>query len=169
MAEKQIVSPDAIFVNGQIISMNPLDPLDMPQAVAVKGERIVACGSKREVLALAGDQTNIIDLNGKTMLPGFIDGHGHFPWAGNDALYGVSLYSPPIGKILNIEELLAAFKKEDANAQTVESGSPAAVTTTRFWKTIGIRPERIWIRYHPRYRYLSFTYRHTWEWLTAPP
>ena len=57
MAEKQIVSPDAIFVNGQIISMNPLDPLAMPQAVAVKGERIVACGSKREVLALAGDQT----------------------------------------------------------------------------------------------------------------
>ena len=76
----------------------------MPQAVAVKGERIVACGSKSEVLALVGDQTKLVDLNGKTMLPGFIDGHGHFPWAGNDALYGVSLFSPPIGRIRNHQE-----------------------------------------------------------------
>ena len=119
MAEKQRISPDSIFFNGQIISMNPVDPLAMPQAVAVKGERIVACGSKSEVLALAGDQTKLVDLNGKTMLPGFIDGHGHFPWAGNDALYGVSLFSPPIGKIRNIEELLAALRKK---TQTLKPG-----------------------------------------------
>lgn len=167
MAEKQRVLPDAIFVNGQIISMNPLDPLDMPQAVAVKGERIVACGSKREVLALAGDQTNIIDLNGKTMLPGFIDGHGHFPWAGNDALYGVGLYSPPIGPILNIEELLAALRKK---MQTLNPGE--WITGRGYDNSLledkGIRPEKIWIRCRPRYRSLSFTYRRIWEWLTAP-
>jgi imidazolonepropionase-like amidohydrolase len=103
MPEKQRVSPDTIFSNGQIISMNPLDPSAMLEAVAVKGERIVACGSKKEVLALAGDETKIIDLHGKTMLPGFIDGHGHFPWAGNDQLYGVSLFSPPIGKVRNTD------------------------------------------------------------------
>src|ERR1035441_7663230 len=119
MAEKQRVLPDTIFFNGQIISMNPVDPLAMPQAVAVEGERIVACGSKSEVLALAGDQTKLVDLNGKTMLPGFIDGHGHFPWAGNDALYGVSLFSPPIGKIRNIEELLASLRKK---MQTLKPG-----------------------------------------------
>ena len=66
-----------------------------------------------------GIKPDIIDLNGKTMLPGFIDGHGHFPWAGNDALYGVSLYSPPIGKIRNIEELLAALRKK---MQTLKPG-----------------------------------------------
>jgi hypothetical protein len=49
---------------------------------------------------------------GKTMLPGFIDAHGHFPWNGNDELYGVKLYNPPIGTINNIEEMLAALKRK---------------------------------------------------------
>ncbi len=111
MADRR-VTPDVIFSGGQIITMDPGDPLRKLEAVAVKGDRILACGVKDEILALAGNDTEMIDLEGRTMLPGFIDGHGHFPWAGNDALYGVSLFSPPIGEIHNIEELLSALRRK---------------------------------------------------------
>ncbi|HET9441163.1 MAG TPA: amidohydrolase [Longimicrobiales bacterium] len=47
------------------------------QAVAVRGERIVFVGSNREAAALRGDGTRVIDMAGKTVLPGLIDAHGH--------------------------------------------------------------------------------------------
>ena len=43
----------------------------------MKGGRILAVGTKEEVLKSKGDATKIIDLAGKTMLPGFVDAHGH--------------------------------------------------------------------------------------------
>ncbi|MCE5242228.1 MAG: amidohydrolase [Syntrophobacteraceae bacterium] len=112
-------SPDAIYYRGKILTMNPANPTATAEAVAVKGGRIVAVGDERSVLALAGEGTEKIDLEGRTLLPGFIDSHGHFPWNGNDELYGVKLYSPPIGTIRNIDELLAALK---AKARTLAPG-----------------------------------------------
>jgi hypothetical protein len=120
MADQERVPPDTIFLGGEIITMNPPAPLESLEAVAVKGDRIVSCGSKDEVMALAGKGTEIIDLKGKTMLPGFIDGHGHFPWAGNDELYGTSLFSPPIGNVRDMEDLLAALRKKMETLQPGE-------------------------------------------------
>jgi predicted amidohydrolase YtcJ len=61
------------------------------EAVAVVGERIVHVGFKGDVLALRGPQTQVIDLRGRLLLPGFIDAHTHF---GNAAawLFRVGLY-----------------------------------------------------------------------------
>ena len=61
------------------------------QAVAVRGDRIVAVGSTADVLALRGARTQIIDLAGRLLLPAFIDAHTHF---GNAAAWSsrVSLY-----------------------------------------------------------------------------
>ena len=66
--------------------MNP----DAPNAtaLAITGERIVAVGSDAEVLPLAGAGTTVVDLDGRTVTPGFIDSHGH--WIGDRALYGVA-------------------------------------------------------------------------------
>jgi predicted amidohydrolase YtcJ len=71
----EFFSPDIIFFNGQIITMEP----DLPQvqALAVLGENILAVGSNEEILALQGLDTKIIDLSGRTMLPGFVDPHTH--------------------------------------------------------------------------------------------
>ena len=61
------------------------------RAVAVEGDRIVAVGSDADALALRGPRTEVVDLDGRLVLPGFIDGHTHF---GNAAewCFGVGLY-----------------------------------------------------------------------------
>ena len=104
--------PDAIFYNGTIITMQPGDPTAVAGAVAVKGERIMAAGPKDSILGLASEKTDMVDLRGGVMLPGFIDSHGHFPWNGNDALFGVTLYSPPLGAIASVPGLLQVLTEK---------------------------------------------------------
>ena len=66
---------DVIFFNGQVITIDP----DLPaaEAVAILGEEILLVGSDQEVLALAGPNTQTIDLAGRALLPGFVDPHNH--------------------------------------------------------------------------------------------
>ena len=68
-------SPDAIFYNGIILSMDDNRP--QAQAIAIDGERILAVGTNNEILTLKGSSTQVIDLRGKTVMPGFIDSHSH--------------------------------------------------------------------------------------------
>lgn len=68
-------SPDAIFYNGIILSMDDNQP--QSQAIAIAGEHILTVGANEEVLALKGPTTQVIDLRGKTVVPGFIDSHQH--------------------------------------------------------------------------------------------
>ena len=67
--------PDAIFFNGQITTLDRSKPV--ASAVAVKAGRFVAVGDDQEVLALAGDKTQRIDLQRKSVLPGLFDNHTH--------------------------------------------------------------------------------------------
>lgn len=71
--------PDLILHNGKIVTVNP--QFSIAEAIAVQGERIMAVGGSDEILGLAGPNTRMIDLNGKTVLPGFIDSHVHAPAA----------------------------------------------------------------------------------------
>lgn len=66
---------DRIFVNGQIYTVN--DRSEWADAVAVKGDRIIYAGGEAGARALCDENTEITDLAGKMMLPGFIDGHCH--------------------------------------------------------------------------------------------
>lgn len=66
---------DIIFYNGQILTMTAGLPIE--QAIAVKGEMILAVGSDDQILAHAGEETIIVDLEGKTLMPGFVDPHTH--------------------------------------------------------------------------------------------
>ncbi|MCJ7797332.1 MAG: amidohydrolase family protein, partial [Thermoleophilia bacterium] len=68
-------APDIIFHNGNLLTMEEDRPA--AQAIAIAGDRILAVGSDSEVLALAGPGTAIVDLQGQTMTPGFINGHSH--------------------------------------------------------------------------------------------
>lgn len=67
---------DLIFTNGPIITMNPAQP--RVEALAVKAGRIAAVGSRQEVAARATERTAWVDLQGRALLPGFIDAHAHF-------------------------------------------------------------------------------------------
>lgn len=68
--------PDTILHNGRIYTMDPRRP--RAQAVALDGRRIRAVGTDEEILPLLGPGSRQIDLNGRTVLPGFIDSHVHF-------------------------------------------------------------------------------------------
>lgn len=74
-AEDLPVPADAIFVNGTVITMDP----DAPDAsaIAIAGTRIIAVGSNAAIAAHIGDDTTIINLAGRTVLPGFVDAHSH--------------------------------------------------------------------------------------------
>jgi predicted amidohydrolase YtcJ len=111
-APEREVTADAAWIGGTVLTMNADN--DTASAVAIKDGRIIVVGTDSEVMATVGDDTALTDLNGKTMLPGFIDAHGHFPMAGDSALTQVAIQSPPVGTIKSIPELLEALRAKAA-------------------------------------------------------
>ena len=99
---------DTIFFGDNIVTMDPAQP--SVDAVAVTGETITAAGTLDEIMALQGASTRVIDLGERALLPGFIDAHGHFLGAGR-ALDALSLHSPPVGDVTNIDELVAKIRR----------------------------------------------------------
>ena len=79
---------DYVFLNGKVYTLEPRAP--WAQAVAVKEDRIVAVGRNHAIRKWAGPGTKVIDLKGRMLMPGFIDGHNHF-LAGAFAKRGVRL------------------------------------------------------------------------------
>jgi predicted amidohydrolase YtcJ len=67
---------DLILTGGKIITVD--DRFTIAQAVAIRGERIIAVGKNQDITKLAGAATRKIDLGGKTVIPGLIDNHAHF-------------------------------------------------------------------------------------------
>ena len=67
---------DLVLLGGKIVTMDPHHP--RVQALAARGEVIVALGSDDQVRPHIGPRTRVIKLEGKLAIPGFIDGHGHF-------------------------------------------------------------------------------------------
>jgi predicted amidohydrolase YtcJ len=109
---------DLIYQGGSIVTVNELQP--MAEAVAVRGGRIVAVGYRDEVMKLKGPKTRVIDLGGKTMIPGLIDAHGHVFLSGIQAL-SANLLPPPDGEgsdIASLQRLLKdwATKNQKATA-----------------------------------------------------
>ncbi len=103
---------EKIFYNGTIITMD--ESQKIVEAVAVEKNYIVACGNLQDVKSIADDKTQYIDLKGKTMLPGFIDGHSHFlETAERD--FWVDLNSPPVGNVNCIDDIIALLKEKAKN------------------------------------------------------
>jgi len=75
-ADLGILHPDTVLFNGKIVTVD--DDFSIAEAVAVKGGKFIAVGSNAEIRGLAGDRTEMVDLEGTTVLPGFNDPHLHF-------------------------------------------------------------------------------------------
>ena len=70
------IGPDQILSNGKILTVD--EDFNIVEAIAIDGNRILATGSNEEMLALAGAGTEVVDLEGRTVIPGLIDNHVHF-------------------------------------------------------------------------------------------
>ena len=85
----QAPQADLILSNGKIITVD--ERFSIAQAVAIKGDRIVAVGSNQDITRLAGPGTRRIDLRGRAVTPGLIDNHMHLLRAGTTWQYEVRL------------------------------------------------------------------------------
>jgi predicted amidohydrolase YtcJ len=98
--------PDVILFNGLVYTLQPAAP--EATAVAIRDGRIMAVGSDRQVLAMAGKNTRRVDLDRRRVLPGFIDAHAH-PWeSGLNQLKQVACDKP------TLEQILAALRARAA-------------------------------------------------------
>ena len=75
---------DIIYTNGNIWTVDQSN--ERVSAVAIQNGKIIAAGSDQDMNAFSSEQTTLFDLEGKFMMPGFIEGHGHFLGFGNSLL-----------------------------------------------------------------------------------
>ncbi|MCV2446127.1 amidohydrolase [Paracoccus sp. DMF] len=97
-----MITPDLILTQARVLTMDPDRP--RAEAVTLAGGRILAVGSAAEIAALAGPGTRIIDAGGRTLLPGFFEGHVHV------GLGGADLTHLHIGHLHGAEAVGAAFR-----------------------------------------------------------
>src|SRR5699024_8282258 len=93
-----------LFINGEVITVNKHN--EVMEAVAVQGSKIIAVGTTEDILKLEDDKSETIELNGKTLMPGFIDSHIHF------TIYGTNELSIKCKtrRIQSIDDLLTELK-----------------------------------------------------------
>ena len=90
---------DLVLKNGKIVTLD--DTISEAQAIAISGYSITAVGSDEEIQKYIGDNTEVIDLNGRLVVPGFIEGHGHYMGLGNSKMI------LDLTKVKNWDEIVA--------------------------------------------------------------
>jgi predicted amidohydrolase YtcJ len=98
-----------MYYNGDIITMEG-DSANYVEAIVVKDGKISFVGAKEEAMKAAGEGHQMVDLQGKTVLPGFLDAHSHYI---NSLLVAnqCKLYAPPSGPAKDVESIIAELKK----------------------------------------------------------
>jgi len=91
LSASTLFATDTILVHGHIYTGNPKAP--WAQAIAITGTRIDVVGNDQEILARRSAKAALIDLKGRTVVPGFSDDHTHM-WFGALALHGLNLSVP---------------------------------------------------------------------------
>ena len=109
---------DIIFINGEVVTIDQTNRV--VESVAVKDNRILAVGSNHETREFRSDETEVIDLHGKSLLPGFIDAHVHLTIFGTNLL-GVSCIAPHIETLEDIFNDLRKKCQETPKGQWVRA------------------------------------------------
>jgi len=102
--------PDAIYINGTILTLE--EKQSPAEAVATMGDHIVAVGKKAFIKKMAGPATRVVDLAGKTLVPGLNEPHNHFAMYGVYVLRMVNLQSPPLGPVSRMKDLIEALREK---------------------------------------------------------
>ena len=99
---------DVIYYGGPIITM--VDNRREVEAIAVVGGRIIATGEKEYVMRTKTGATTLVDLGGKTLMPAFIDSHGHFMNA-PQVVRWANVSGPPVGPITKIADFIPVLQE----------------------------------------------------------
>ena len=128
---------DLILKNAKVITVDPR--FTIAQAVAIAGERILAVATDAAMTAHTAPWTRVLDLKGKTIIPGLIDGHAHMDREGLKAVY------PALGRVRSIRDIqdriseLARGKKSGDWIVTMPIGDPPY-----YWDVPDILAEKRW-------------------------
>lgn len=109
---------DLVFINGEVITVDEKNRI--VEAVAVKENRIAAVGSNQEIRQYITGDTKVIDLQGRSLLPGFIDSHIHLTIYGTNLL-GVSCIEPHVKSLEDIFVELRKKAQETPNGEWVRA------------------------------------------------
>jgi len=118
MSKREMPVPlyDTLFLNGTVVTMNPVHP--EAEAVLVRGDRVVAVGQADEMRALAAPGARTVELAGQTLLPGFNEAHNHMLMFGR-SLAQVDCRAPGCGTIVELQRRVAARAAEIPNGDWV--------------------------------------------------
>lgn len=107
-----------VWINASVITADADN--SKANAIAIKAGEIVGVGDEASMQPWIEQGAEVIDLDGRAVLPGFVEAHGHFPGIGLYAIFA-DLNAPPIGEIKTLYGLLAELK---AYAATTPAGKP---------------------------------------------
>lgn len=94
------------YINGKIITMDSAESIT--QAVLTIGDKIMATGSNDQIKEMLMPNTEVVDLGGKVMMPGLIDGHVHMEWATTCHKLGGLAFTPPCNTMQDILNVIKA-------------------------------------------------------------
>lgn len=107
-------SADLVLLNGKIITVNPNQ--SSADAVAIKGDRILRVGTEEEIRSFIGENTSVIRLRGKTVVPGLIDTHIHVADFGRVLMW---LDLENMDSISNLQKCLSKRSRETPNGKWI--------------------------------------------------
>lgn len=110
------MNTDYIFFNGKVHSVDKNDSIY--DAVAISSNKIIAIGSNEEILKLADEKTEKVDLEGKSLIPGIIDSHVHTAVHGANSL-AIDCRSPGISSIEDIKEKIKEVAKKTPDGEWI--------------------------------------------------
>lgn len=99
-------TPDMILYNGNIVTFKKMT--EQPTALAIANRKIIALGKDKALLSMASSATQKINLKGATVIPGFIEGHGHF------ISFGLHLMRVELRDVTSYDELISRVQKAAA-------------------------------------------------------
>lgn len=118
-AKQPQTEADVIYTGGNILTVNDAQP--EAEALAVKDGKILAVGTRAEIeKSVKGSRTQMVDLAGKTLIPGFVDAHSHFSAIGLQAAVANLLPAPdgPVNNIPALQNVLREFMATSSMVKT---------------------------------------------------
>ena len=91
---------DLLLVNADVVTVDAALP--NAEAIAIRGDRILAVGTSDEMSKHRGDDTEVIDLDGQMVIPGFIEGHGHYTSFGGSLMILDFRYAKSFAEIVSM-------------------------------------------------------------------